>query len=182
MKTTYYTLENNNLKKVGNVIKTSRGWVSNPTAEDYASIGAYPRSDESFAPPTVDERYHAVADGYELVAVEDSGSGREEEIHSTPTPTNYTPKKWVRKWRVEELPPPPPRTFSKFKVVRALTEMGIWLKVRDYIVAKELYDLFLAAQDFKEDDPFFIEGLTSLKGELGLADEQIEEILKNCEA
>ena len=41
--------------------------------------------------------------------------------------------------------------------------------------------LFLAAQDFKEDDEFFIEGLTALKGELGLADEQIEEILKNCE-
>lgn len=190
MKETYYTLENNILKKVGNVIKTSRGWVSNPTAEDCAAMvdangkpnPAFPRSEESFAPPKCDEGYHAVPDGYDLVAVEDSGSGREEEIHSTPTPTNYTPKKWVRKWRIEELPPPPPRTFSKFKVVRALTEMGIWLKVRDYIVAKELYDLFLAAQDFKEDDPFFIEGLTSLKGELGLADEQIEEILKNCEA
>lgn len=155
---TYYTLENGNLKKAGSVIRTSKGYVTNPTAEDYASIGAYPRSEESFAPPKCDEEYHAVPDGYDL-----------------------KDGKWVKKWRIEELPPPPPRTFSKFKVVRLLTEMGIWLKVRDYIVAKGLYDLFLAAQDFKEDDQFFVEGLTALKGELGLADEQIEEILKKCE-
>lgn len=155
---TYYTLENNTLRKVGSVIRTAKGYVSNPTAEDYASIGAYPRSEESFAPPTVNEDFHAIPDGYEL-----------------------KDGKWVKLWRVEELPPPPPRTFSKFKVVRLLTEMGIWLKVRDYIVAKGLYDLFLAAQDFKEDDQFFIEGLTALKGELGLADEQIEDILKKCE-
>ena len=98
------------------------------------------------------------------------------------------PKRYVKRpvsikpvYEVIEPPPPPPRTFSKFKVVRALIEMDIWLKVRDYIVARGLYDLFLAAQDFKEDDEFFIEGLTSLKGELGLADEEIEKILKNCE-
>lgn len=182
MKTTYYILENNTLRKAGNVIKTSRGWVSNPTAEDYAAVGAYPRSEESFAPPKCEEGYHAVADGYDLVAVEDSGSGREEEIHSTPTPTNYTPKKWVRKWRIEELPPPPPRTFSKLKVTAALMKMEKWLPVRDYLVQSGMYDLYLAAQDFKEDDEFFVKGLTELKGELGLAEEQIEEILKNCEA
>lgn len=80
MKTTYYTLENGILKKVGNVIKTSRGWVSNPTKEDYATVGAYPRDEESFAPPKCDEGYHAVPDGYEL---QDG--------------------KWVRKWRVEHI-------------------------------------------------------------------------------
>lgn len=88
MKTIYYTLENNNLKKVGNVIKTSRGWVSNPTAEDYAAMvdangkpnPAFPRSEESFAPPKCDEGFHTVADGYE-------------------------PKdgKWNRKWKIEPI-------------------------------------------------------------------------------
>lgn len=86
MKEMFYTLENGNLKKVGSVIKTSRGYVSNPTAEDYAAMvdangkpnSAYPRSDESFAPPKCDEGYHAVPDGY------DSSTG-----------------KWVKKWRVE---------------------------------------------------------------------------------
>jgi hypothetical protein len=80
MKETYYTLENNTLRKVGSVIRTAKGYVTNPTAEDYAAIGAYPRSDESFSPPKCDEGYHAVADGYELVD-----------------------GKWVRKWRVEPI-------------------------------------------------------------------------------
>jgi hypothetical protein len=80
MKETYYTLENGNLKNVGNVIKTSRGWVSNPTAEDCAAIGAYPRSEASFAPPKCDEGYHAVSDGYEL-----------------------RDGKWVKLWRVEPI-------------------------------------------------------------------------------
>ena len=80
MKDTYYTLENGNLKKAGNVISTTKGYVTNPTAEDYASIKAYPRSDESFAPPTVDDGYHTVADGD---ALKDG--------------------KWVKKWRVEPI-------------------------------------------------------------------------------
>jgi hypothetical protein len=77
---TYYTQDNNNLKKVGTVIKTDRGYVTNPTAEQYASIGAYPRSEESFAPPPTDEEHHAVHDGY---ALEDG--------------------KWVKLWRIEPI-------------------------------------------------------------------------------
>jgi hypothetical protein len=80
MKETYYTLDNGNLKKVGNVIRTAKGYVSNPMEADCAAIGAYPRSEESFAPPKCDEGYHAVPDGYEL---QDG--------------------KWVRKWRVEPI-------------------------------------------------------------------------------
>ena len=88
MKSTYYTLENGNLKKVGAVIKTSKGYVSNPTAEDCAAMvdangkpnPAYPRSDESFAPPTTDEGFHAVPDGYEL-----------------------KDGKWVKLWKVEPI-------------------------------------------------------------------------------
>lgn len=85
---TFYTKEGNNLKKVGNVIKTSRGWVSNPTEEDCAAMvdangkpnPAYPRSEESFAPPTVDEGYRAVFDKYDL---QDG--------------------KWVKLWKVEPI-------------------------------------------------------------------------------
>jgi hypothetical protein len=78
--TTYYTKEGNTLKKVGSVIKTSKGYITNPTAEDYASIGAYPRSEESFAPPKCDEGYHAVQNGY---ALKDG--------------------KWVKLWKVEPI-------------------------------------------------------------------------------
>lgn len=80
MKTTYYTLENGNLKKVGNVIRTDKGWVSNPIAEDCAAIGAYPRDEASFAPPAVDEGYTATLDGYEA---QDG--------------------KWVKLWKVEPI-------------------------------------------------------------------------------
>lgn len=80
MKETYYTLENNTLRKVGNVIRTAKGYVTNPTAEDCAAIGAYPRNDESFAPPKCDEGFHAVPDGYDL-----------------------KDGKWVKLWRVEPI-------------------------------------------------------------------------------
>jgi hypothetical protein len=88
MKETYYTLENGNLKKVGNVIRTAKGYVSNPTEADYAAMvdangkpnPAFPRSEESFAPPKCDEGYHAVPDGYEL---QDG--------------------KWVKLWKVEPI-------------------------------------------------------------------------------
>ena len=46
MKDTYYTLENNILRKCGSVIHTAKGYITNPTAEDYAAIGAYAREEE----------------------------------------------------------------------------------------------------------------------------------------
>ena len=46
MKEIYYTLENNILRKVGPVIHSAKGYITNPTAEDYAAIGAYAREEE----------------------------------------------------------------------------------------------------------------------------------------
>ena len=80
MKDTYYTLENNILRKCGSVIHSANGYITNPTAEDYAAIGAYPRDEASFTLPQVDDEHHAVPDGY---ALQDG--------------------KWVRKWRVEPI-------------------------------------------------------------------------------
>jgi hypothetical protein len=80
MKETYYKLENGNLKKCGSVEKIDGRWVTNPIAEQCAKIGAFPRSDESFAPPACDEGFHAVPDGYDL-----------------------KDGKWVRKWKVEPI-------------------------------------------------------------------------------
>lgn len=157
--TTYYTYdeETKQLTAAKRIIVVEGKTLILGHPDDFAKYLIAYQLGES-VPPKCDDGYHAVPDGYDL-----------------------KDGKWVKKWRVEQLSPPPPRTFSKFKVVRLLTEMGIWLKVRDYIVAKGLYDFFLAAQDFKEDDQFFVEGLTLLMGELGLADEQIENILKKCE-
>lgn len=80
MKETYYTLENNILRKVGSVIHSANGYITNPTAEDYAAIGAYPRDEASFTLPQVDAEHRAAPDGYEL-----------------------KDGKWAHKWRIEPI-------------------------------------------------------------------------------
>lgn len=73
--------------------------------------------------------------------------------------------------------PPPPRVFSKMRVVAALMSAGIWPQVKQWIEASGYYDLYLAAQDFREDDPYFKEGLAALKAQLGISDSDVEHIL-----
>ncbi len=147
--------------------------LGNPA--DFAKyLGAYPQG--ASMPPKCDEGFHAVPDGYELV--EELGVGSDGVDSPTPSLTNSITKKWVRKWRVEELPPPPPRIFSKLKITAALMKIEKWLPVRDYLVQSGMYDLYLAAQDFKEDDEFFVKGLTELKAKFGMSDEEVEAILK----
>ena len=55
----------------------------------------------------------------------------------------------------------PPRTFSKLRLVTALTKRGIWEAFRDWLTETDLYDLFLAAQDFREDHPQFAAALST---------------------
>ena len=157
---TYYKLENNTLKKCGSVEKIDGRYVTNPTAEQYASIGAYPRSDESFAPPKCDEGYHAVADGYE---VRDG--------------------KWTRKWRIEEVPPPPPRVFSKIYLKIAIARLGKLEALESWLASVEIepgYSALAAwndAQNISEDFEGFAEILGKVKEALGVSDEEVEAIL-----
>ena len=87
-----------------------------------------------------------------------------------------------RKWRLVDDPPPAPRVFSKLKVVAALRTAGKWDAAKAYIEGLDLYDLFLAAQVFAEDNEYFGQGVSALKTELGMTDEQVEEILSACVA
>ena len=43
-----------------------------------------------------------------------------------------------------------------------------------------LYDLYLAAQDFREDNEYFVRGKTALIEALSLTEEQVEAILQKC--
>lgn len=72
-----------------------------------------------------------------------------------------------------------PRVFSKLKVVAALINAGVWDQAKAYIEQEGLYDLYLAAQVFSEDNEYFIAGKTRLKTELGWTDEQVEAVLAN---
>ena len=75
-----------------------------------------------------------------------------------------------------------PRVFSKLKLVTALMTLGYWTKVKAWIEAQGLTDLYLAAQDVAEDNPYFAAGLAAVKKELGVTDVQAEEVLSQCVA
>lgn len=75
-----------------------------------------------------------------------------------------------------------PRVFSKLKLVTALMTLGYWTKVKAWIEAQGLTDLYLAAQDVAEDNPYFAAGLAAVKKELGVTDAQAEEVLSQCVA
>lgn len=162
----YYTKDaNGNLKKVGSVIRTAKGYVTNPTAEDSAAIGAYPRSEESFAPPKCDGGFHAVPDGYDL-----------------------KDGKWVRKWRVEELPPPPPRVFSKLKIKMAIARLGKLAELEAWLANIEVAPAYTAlaawndAQNISEDFDGFADIFAQVKMAFGISDEEGEKLLSACVA
>ena len=89
-------------------------------------------------------------------------------------------RKWHKQWTLVDAPPPPPRTFSKLRIVAALTKAGVWSQVKAYIEQAGLYDLYLAAQDFAEDNEYFTQGKTALQSALGWTDEQVEAILQEA--
>lgn len=72
------------------------------------------------------------------------------------------------------------RTFSKRKAVVALKREGVWEQVKAWIIAADLYDVYLAAQDFREDDADFVAGKKAIKDQLGWTDEKVESILAEC--
>ena len=53
---------------------------------------------------------------------------------------------------------------------------------KTWIEEKGLYDHYLAAQDFAEDNEFFLRGKSELQELARLSDEQIEAILSKCVA
>lgn len=84
---------------------------------------------------------------------------------------------FVPKWKLVEDAPPPPRVFSKLKCVAALMRSGVWAQVKQYIEQAGLYDLYLAAQEFSEDNDYFRQGRDALQQQLGWTDAQVEEVL-----
>jgi hypothetical protein len=137
--TTYYTKEGNTLKKVGSVIKTSKGYVSNPTAEDYASIKAYPRSEESFAPPQVDDEHRAVFDKYDcstgvwrklwrvepiVYTVEDYDAAMEDYLRSVLSERGYTTRE--------------PDDYFGSSVPRWAADAKDWVAFRDAVMTYAL--------------------------------------------
>ena len=142
-------------------IRTADGrTITNPTAEQYASLrDAYPKGDDAPMPEPQEGKI-VVYNGYSL--------GESDHL-------------WHKQWVLVDAPPPPPRTFSKLRIVAALTTTGVWDSVKQLLIERSLYDLFLAAQDFAEDNEYFAQGRTALQMALGWTDEQVEAVLAAAE-
>lgn len=135
--------------------------IVNPTAEQYASLrDAYPKGEDAPQPEPQEGKVVAYG-GYEL--------GESDHL-------------WHKQWMIVDAPPPPPRTFSKLRIVAALTNSGVWAQVKAYIEREGLYDLYLAAQDFREDNEYFTQGKAKLQTALGWTDAQVEAILSAASA
>ena len=91
--------------------------------------------------------------------------------------SDETPTRIVQSWDVVPDQPPPPRVFSKLRLVAALMDAGYWTQVKAFIEAQGLMDLYLAAQTFREDDSHFAPALAALKSQLAVPDEEVEKIL-----
>ena len=73
-----------------------------------------------------------------------------------------------------------PRVFSKLKLVAALKAADKWVLVKTWIEERGLWDYYLAAQNFREDNEMFSEALAAVKAYARMADEDAEAILANC--
>ena len=162
----YGTVIDNRLRPAPRAFMLHGAMVTNPKAEHFAALNEerakqglplyYPISDDPAPMPTDGKvvRFN----GYAVVAG------------------------WIApQYSIEDAPPPPPRTFSKLRIVAALTTAGVWDSVKQLLIERGLYDLFLAAQDFRENNEYFAQGKSVLQTALGWTDEQVEQVLTAAE-
>ena len=158
----YGTVIDNTLRPAPRAFMLRGAMVTNPKAEHFAALNRE-RAKQGLPPylPIVDERPSTDAAHYAVP----TGWGRDGET-------------WRRVYEVRELPPPPPRTFSKYKLVGALMAANVWPQVKEWLLAQDgAYDLYLAAEDISEDEPLLAQGIAAVKQLLGWTNEQVESVL-----
>lgn len=162
MATTYYRY--NELTRVLTaepryIVTLDATTITNPTAEQYATLrDAYPKGEDAPMPEPQEGKV-AAYNGYAL--------GESDHL-------------WHKQWTLVDAPPSPPRTFSKLRIVAALMQANVWTQVKAYIEQAGLYDLYLAAQEFAEDNVYFTQGKAALQSALGWTDEQVETVLQEA--
>lgn len=88
------------------------------------------------------------------------------------------PTRIVQSWVQVEDPPPPPRSLSKVRLMRALKARELWFPVKSFIQASEDYsDEWELSTTLDEDNELIVSAIAALKAQLGLTDEQVEAIL-----
>jgi hypothetical protein len=129
MTTQYYTYNpsTRTLVPAPKAVRTAQGIVCNPTAEQSAAIGAYPLAADPA--PTPPEGKIAVPDSWEVVDGE-----------------------WVRTWRWEDAPPPPPRRWSRLSIKTALAQAGLLSQALAYLAQVEIATGYSAAEALTDCD------------------------------
>lgn len=162
--TRYYTLDSatNDLAPLALPIAVDGRMVLHPSPAQAAALGAYPRNDDAPA-LTPHEGKTAVEDGWEV---------RDGE--------------WVRTYRYEDAPPPPPRVFSKLRLYGALAEAGLWERFEAWLKTQTIsgrngWTAFSLAQNITDDHPLFGPIFSAAKEALGMDDATAEAMLAAAE-
>ena len=160
MITPYYTYsdETKRLNRADDPAIIDGRKVVHPSAAMYAKIGAYKLADPMPPAPTPPEGKVAVLDGYE-----ESGG------------------KWVQKWRLDDAPPPPPKTYRTDFLIYELMKRGVYAQCRQWIEEQGLRDLILATKEFTDDLENFETIKQGLQELLHYTDEQVAEVLAEAE-
>lgn len=97
--------------------------------------------------------------------------------------SDETPTRVVQTWEVVQDSPPPPRTFSKYKLKLAIAAKGMLQQFEQLLSSVEVAPGYIGSEAFRdattldEDNQKFKSAVQIAKTELGLTDEDVEEIL-----
>ena len=130
--------------------------ISNPSAETYLAAGWKHIVDE---PPAAEPGHTVQVSGWDETA--DSIVRIYKQV-----PDEATPDK--------------ARVFSKLKLVAALKEADKWVLVKTWIEERGYWDYYLAAHNFREDNPLFAEAIAAIKNYARMSDADAEAILSKC--
>ena len=155
MNTDYGRLVNGRIEYAPDALDTADGLKMNPNPASYLAAGWKRVADERPAPE----------DGCLVEA-----SGWREDAETLTRVYKQVPERRAEK----------PRVFSKLKLVAALKAADKWVLVKTWIEERGLWDYYLAAQNFREDNEMFSEALAAVKAYARMTDEDAEAILKNC--
>lgn len=128
--TRYYTLNpaTNDLALLELPVAIDGHQRLHPSPAQAAALGAYPRNDNAPA-PTPPEGKIAVPDSWEVQDGE-----------------------WVRTYRYEDAPPPPPRRWSRLSIKTALAQAGLLSQALAYLAQVEIATGYSAAEALQDCD------------------------------
>lgn len=90
--------------------------------------------------------------------------------------TNYLAyTAWEKKWRKVK-----PVKYSRLSIYMALRDMGKWDVAETFMKANGLYEPFMFAQEISSDHPLFASVKAQVAVALGLTEEQVDALLKEC--